>query len=265
MYAGQAFADACLQVGAGPSSVRSGAQAQKRYCVSSLPTRPPERHARLSNLGRLYTYAKGGTDAKEDFTTEALAICIRHDPTPFIEVLRAEGLVQGGIEPTAVVPYTQLSVPGVGRVDLVVRMNTANLEECWFEVKIDAPETGDQLARYMAHLSRLPSEGRPALIALARQPIRVDGPPLLTWRAVHGAARGSTTPHWQDFADWLEELRMVDSHDGPISPDELEALPLAVTLYEALSRLGARLLTPSSAVPAIRLAGRGKRARSGRE
>jgi hypothetical protein len=189
---------------------------------------------RMSNLGRLYTYAKGGTDAKEDFTTEALAICLRHDADPFIDALRAEGLLEETETPATVEPFTQLSVPGVGRVDLVVRLGGATLEECWFEVKVDAPETGDQLARYAAHVSALPAEGRPQLIVLAREPIRVEGPPLLSWKTVHAAARSSATPHWQDLADWLEEIRMVDTHAGPISPDELEALPQAISLYEKL-------------------------------
>jgi hypothetical protein len=188
----------------------------------------------VGNLGRLYTYAKGGADAKEDFTTEALAICLRHDPGPFLDALRAEGLLADDMSPTAVEPYTQLSVPGVGRVDLVVRLGGATLEECWFEVKVDAPETGDQLTRYGAHLSALPAEGRPLLIVLARDAIRADGPPLLAWRTVYAAARSSETPHWQDLADWLEELRMVDIHDGPISPEELDAFPQAVNLYEKL-------------------------------
>lgn len=191
----------------------------------------------MGNLGRLYTYAKGGADAKEDFTTEALAICVRHDPVPFLEALRTEGLLPEAVDPTTVVPYTQLSVPGVGRVDLIVRLGAGALEECWFEVKVDAPETGDQLARYAAHISALPAEGRPQLIVLAREPIRSGGPPLLPWRAVHAAARSSATPHWQDLADWLEELRMVDSHDGPISPEELEAFPQAVSLYEKLCQV----------------------------
>ncbi len=194
----------------------------------------PQDETSVGNLGRLYTYAKGGADAKEDFTTEALAICLRHDPAPFIDALRTEGLLPEAVNPTTVVPYTQLSVPGVGRVDLVVRLGGAALEECWFEVKVDAPESGDQLARYAAHVSALPAEGRPQLIVLAREPIRGDGPPLLPWGTVHAAARSSATPHWQDLADWLEELRMVDTHDGPISPDELEALPQAVSLYEKL-------------------------------
>lgn len=194
----------------------------------------PQNGATVSDLGRLYTYAKGGADAKEDFTTEALAICLRHDPAPFIDALRTEGLLLEAVDPTTVVPYTQLSVPGVGRVDLVVRLGGAALEECWFEVKVDAPESGDQLARYAAHVSALPGDGRPQLIVLAREPIRGDGPPLLPWGTVHAAARSSATPHWQDLADWLEELRMVDTHDGPISPDELEALPQAVSLYEKL-------------------------------
>lgn len=194
----------------------------------------PQDEIGMSNLGRLYSYAKGGVDAKEDFTTEALAICVRHDPAPLLDALRAEGLVADEVNPTTVEAYTQVSVPRVGRVDLVVRLGGATLEECWFEVKVDAPETGDQLTRYGAHLSALPAEGRPQLIVLARDPIRPDGPPLLAWRTVHAAARTSETPHWQDLADWLEELRMVDTHDGPISPEELEAFPQAVNLFEKL-------------------------------
>ena len=150
----------------------------------------------MSNLGRLYTYAKGGADAKEDFTTEALAICLRHDADSVHRCApcrracsKDTGRLRQRSSPSRNCPFPAW----VASTSSYVWVG-ATLEECWFEVKVDAPETGDQLARYATHVSALPAEGRPQLIVLAREPIRVDGPPLLPWKTVHAAARSSATP-----------------------------------------------------------------------
>lgn len=193
----------------------------------------------MSSLQRLFTYAKAGVEAREDFTTEALAIAIRHNPGPLVMALRTAGLVPQSYELASITPHTQYWIADVGRIDLVVRFALdEGAEEMWFEVKVDAPESGDQLDRYLAHLASVPQEFRPRLVTLAKVAIREDPTiPFVGWDAIHRAAVESGDPHWEDLADWLEELGMTDEYLAPISADELAALPSAAQLFEKVSRV----------------------------
>lgn len=191
----------------------------------------------MGNLNRLFVYSKTGVDAKEDFTTEALAIAIRHDPRPFVEAMRAGGLLPDGYLADDVTPFTQSVLPAVGRIDLVIQLARAGVVlEHWVEVKVDAPESGNQLDRYRAHLATIPADLRPTLVTLSRRPIRKDGAlAWLPWQVVYRAAVATGGPHWSDFAEWLEEIGMASTHETPLTTSEMEALGAAERLYRKLT------------------------------
>ena len=144
-----------------------------------------------SDLGRLYYYARGDgspQQAKENFTTEALAIAIGDDPSPMLAALRG---VVWGAEGSPVAPevdgidaHTQVYVPpdhGYQHsfLDLVLDLTAsrATVATVWVEVKIDAPESGKQLEKYECH--RLRRE-RTWLLTLSREPLR-EWVPCLPW------------------------------------------------------------------------------------
>jgi hypothetical protein len=78
-----------------------------------------------SNLLNLFRYARTErADSTENFTTEALAACIRYDPRLLLEVLRARSWFAGSVKDVEVTPHTQVHVPGVGYIDLVVERSS---------------------------------------------------------------------------------------------------------------------------------------------
>jgi hypothetical protein len=106
-----------------------------------------------SNLNQLFRYARSEhVDAKENFTTEALAAAIRHDPDPIVQVLRSRGWL-AEIEQAEVIPHTQVRVSGTGCIDLVLEVSDGT-RRCvfWIEVKVDAGEHGEQLANYRRYI-----------------------------------------------------------------------------------------------------------------
>jgi hypothetical protein len=140
-----------------------------------------------SLFGRLFRYARSTeTDQLENFTTEALAAAIREQPTPFLATLAEHGIPAAlPSARTSVLVTTQEAVAGVGIVDLVVRLfdGTSLRQEVWVEVKVWAPESGDQLARYRAHLLSRPDGDRCTLVTLG--PRRLDGAvPWIAWQAL---------------------------------------------------------------------------------
>ncbi len=103
----------------------------------------------MSSLGRMFAYAKADASKRlEDYTTESLALAIKTDPTPVLEVLVSHDAVEPG-PVTRVTPTTQFAIEG-GRVDLVLQIDTdgRTTQEVWFENKVRAPEGPGQLALY---------------------------------------------------------------------------------------------------------------------
>lgn len=183
----------------------------------------------MSILEGLFRYARGERGhARENFTTEALAGCIRLDPMPFVEALSQVsglGLVRGGtIDIQAVM--TQWPVPRVGAIDLVIKGNTdSGAFERWGELKVDASESGDQIRRYQQHLGALAGPDPPLLFTLGRSPLQGhEGLPHMTWQQVARAASRSTSSHWRDFVSYLEENRLAGKHEDAVTPAELISL-----------------------------------------
>lgn len=186
-----------------------------------------------SSLSRLFIYAKGSQNvARENFTTEALAAAVRHDPAPLLALLLEAGVVSAAAKLIKVL--TQKTVP-VGIIDLVLLFDAS---EVWIEVKVDAPESGNQLSNYLKHVRTTPTI---KLVTLAKDRLHPEVEPL-TWQRLRRAidATGTTSPYWRDFRTYLEEIRMADAFDEPISSAERAALGPA----HALLRKVARMLVP---------------------
>src|SRR5688572_3010995 len=111
-----------------------------------------------STFGRLFTYIRGESksDPLENFTTESLAAAIREDPSPFVELLRDRNLIPSHGDPVGVLPFTQVPVQGAGILDLVVAIDIRNPDfeaDFWIEVKVNSPESGQQLHNYGKYLA----------------------------------------------------------------------------------------------------------------
>ena len=202
---------------------------------------------RGSRLGRLYMYSKDSAAiAQENFTTEALAMAIEEDSLPMLEALcrldRARAERVGFLNASILRPATQVALPR-GRLDLVLYVVDALgriTGEVWIEVKINAPESGQQLDYYQQCAG--PSVW---LLTLAHTPPRPDMPDLdnLTWNELYQSARhGRAAPaswaagsRWRDLGTFLEEQNVADDALGPISDTEAAALEPAYKLIQKVS------------------------------
>lgn len=195
-----------------------------------------------STFGRLFTYARESkADALENFTTEALAAAIRADPGPVVQLLRGLLLLPSEGDPIDVLPSTQVGVPGAGILDLVIdiRYPTTTVE-FWIELKVMAGESGRQIDNYREHLATLPANGRPTLVTVARRPIRNPVEiPWISWQSIWRAADRAPTSstHWHDLRLFLEEIRMADEFDNPVSAREAASLGDAAGLFGKTRRL----------------------------
>ncbi len=218
-----------------------------------------------STLSRLFAYAKTSqNDARENFTTEALAAAIRDDPAPMLTVLRKAGALRAAV--TLVNVFTQKAVPTAGIVDLALVFSDSS--EVWVEVKVDAGESGDQLNNYLAYLARDFPDGK--LVTLAKYRLRGDVD-ALTWQDLRRAIAGKASPYWRDFRTYLEEIHMADAYDEPLSNAELTALDSGHSLFRKVARIlvpvaeNARSVAPALAWPSdeddvLRMGGRQFRA-----
>jgi hypothetical protein len=187
-----------------------------------------------STLSRLFEYAKVyPSEPRENFTTGALAGAIRHDPAPFLAVLGDAGL----LAPSEVVrcqPFTQVAFAGAGTIDLVLQVETlARVFELWIEVKVDAPESGDQLRSYHRYIATHEHQLSRVLAVLSKDGLDTDLPlTQLRWRDLARtiARQAAHDTVWADLADYLEEIRMTDGATFPITVREAAALEDAVSL-----------------------------------
>jgi hypothetical protein len=183
----------------------------------------------------------------EDFTTEALAIAINHDPRPFVRML--ERIPAADWAPRSSRPEFDWSTVAVaraktqqylvhrgldgGRLDLVVTMGTAEgpTATVWVEVKIEAPPTTrtssstlrDQFDVYFDH--RPYHSPRPVLLALTKYRLaRQD----VTWVAWDDLVRAVGTVSdvdrsWTDLVEFLC-TREVVIPPLPSRPDDYRVL-----------------------------------------
>jgi hypothetical protein len=188
-----------------------------------------------SNLHQLFRYARSEkVDAKENFTTEALAAAIRHDPGPMLLVLRRRGWL-GEDQQAEVLAHTQVHVPGTGFIDLVLAISSDTSRDVfWIEVKVDAGEHGEQLDNYRRYIRK---HGGIRLLTLGRD-VLSDHVAHVTWHEVRRAALAcSNSPYWADLAHFLEEIGMADDYDEALSDSEASALSHAYALLRKMTHI----------------------------
>lgn len=195
----------------------------------------------------------------EDFTTEALAIAIRHDPRPLVRALRdvTDWKPRSG-QPS--IGFTEVTnaraetqhylyregLPG-GRLDLVVTLESATgmSETFWIEVKVDAPigwnATGptriDQLDVYLKH--REVTDPKPILLTLTkRHSLRLDITGL-AWESLAGAV--GTLPNadrsWTELVGFLRAESVV----VPTLPAQLADYAPFLPVFREVNRTIKRL------------------------
>jgi hypothetical protein len=211
-----------------------------------------------STLSRLFLYAKATrAEACENFTTEAIAGAIRVSPDLFLAVLADAGLVASTAR--LVSAFTQVPLVRSGTVrylDLVIEVQEATVRrQLWLEVKVGAGESGDQLAAYREHIARWPTSPPPTLGVLGPRPL--GGLPWISWQSLWRAlASRESDPVWADIRAYLEEIKMADTYDEPITASELSSLRAAHGLTGKVARIltrfgvDARIIWPDSRWPA---------------
>jgi len=187
-----------------------------------------------SSLSRLFAYARTpASDPRENFTTEALAAATRVESRPLVVALARLGVLDPD-DVLACVPFTQVFHEGAGTIDLVLQMDTpAGAREVWIEVKVDAPESGQQLRNYRAFIDADVSLRRD-LVVLAKETLPSTVPHVaLRWRDVVKAARDTVPNHvlWSELVAYLEEIRMADRSTFPITLREASSLDDAFGLF----------------------------------
>lgn len=195
-----------------------------------------------SLFGRLYRFARSSdVDQRENFTTEALGAAIRAQPTPFFDALLEHGVIPARPKGTTVLVVTQEVVPGVGIIDLTVRVYQAGVleREVWIEAKIWAGESGDQLARYQSHLASRPDGDRCVLMIDGPRPIGTPAAPWVSWQALSESITRSGAPSalWTELCEFLREVGVADESSEPVSAREAASLLDAHSLFKKAARV----------------------------
>ncbi len=214
----------------------------------------------MSDIGRLYRRgAIPGWNPKENFTSEALAIAIDHDPAPLLDALthsvwpseapalNVSGVIDVETKPQHYLkpedPSLDLNLARIGYLDLVLKLAQVDgrSTELWVEVKIDAQESGDQLDVYAAHAHLCSPE--PRILGLSRKPQRdhtQDHTPVgwLPWKGL-AEAIGRTLPHdpwWDYLLDFLREEFIVRALIPTEPVDKDAVIHLLADVNELLAR-----------------------------
>ena len=190
----------------------------------------------MSDLGTLFRMAPTGI---ENFVSAALAIAINKDARPMISALhelnwptppdrhpfnggdfRPNAAAITGLKAAIQVPLVRATGAAAGFLDLVLAPGTVAGEsaELWVEVKVDAPETGDQLDVYAKHAES--KEPTPAVITLARGEVRPTVA-ALTWNDLSDSIDATSAPHeaWlalREFlvAEWIARPALPSSPES---------------------------------------------------
>src|SRR5687767_6719340 len=128
-----------------------------------------------STFFKLLRFGKStAVEATENFTTEALASCIRSDPRPMLRLLERASVVASADEVSEVVVRTQVSYTGAGIIDLVLQLRLPDaFQEVWMELKVLAGESGRQLDNYRRFIDAQPLTAKPGLVTVSKSPIRL--------------------------------------------------------------------------------------------
>lgn len=177
----------------------------------------------------------------ENFVTEILASSIRADRGPFLAVLRSSGVISPSLKIHNLEAQTQVDVPGAGVIDLVVYLDTGpknavEWDQVWVEVKVNSPESGNQLNNYTSYIAKQPKKSQPHLVTLAQTSLRKDIPALL-WQDLYDAVGSKCPQYWSDLKLFLEELEMADEYGKPITSNEVKSLLPAGSLFKKVARI----------------------------
>jgi hypothetical protein len=210
----------------------------------------------MSTLEHLFRYAKvsGAGDerlveSQENFTTEALAEAIRRNPQPILLALGRAGIIdEDEVHHARVTAVTQwpmpasAAAPSYGFIDLVLHLTIARPDgrghsetrrEIWFENKVNAGLSGNQLAHYRDYIEAHP-DSRRDLVLLAPEPMDSEAKPhQLRWQAIADAVRDTHKPgeHWLDLREYLQEIKMTEEWTLPVSAREAISLEDAYHLF----------------------------------
>lgn len=191
-----------------------------------------------SMFDRLFTFARTTEQSPiENFTTEALAVCIRTEPTPLIKALERRGVNLPVPRGASIMPTTQVVIPGTGIVDMIVTVvhDSIVVAEVWIEAKVWAEQSGDQLARYQTRIAAM-SDGIPrSLVVIGPRPLAgADVIPWVSWQGLRDEIARSpvTVPLWQEFSAFLEERKVADVGPDPITAREATSLTEAHSMFK---------------------------------
>jgi hypothetical protein len=193
-----------------------------------------------STLTRLFTYAKATeAEALENFTTEALAACIRDDGLPMVAALRAVRAISMDDPDPHLAPLTQVVTPGAGVIDLVLRVQSGDrLREVWTEVKVNAAQSGKQFPTYLDYLEKVDARTRPQLVHLGPKRLLHDERLVfLPWQELWHQSRRSPSKLWHELRLFLEEKNMADAYDAPVLTREAASLGDAFGLLRKAERI----------------------------
>lgn len=179
-----------------------------------------------STLGRLFMYSKDSlVSAHENFTTEAVAACIRADPQPMLAALaeladEKPSLTTRVAQATWIRVHTQVFLPNGGFLDMLLTLSNENgvIGEVWVEVKIKSPEGVGQMTGYAkaaCALTRADGVSRD-VVALSKARLHPDFP-WLDWRQLYVAASRSQNPGWRDLRSFIGSRRVCGSFMRAVS------------------------------------------------
>jgi hypothetical protein len=190
--------------------------------------------AKRSMFSALFEYGKASRARPvENFTTEALAAIARLSPGLFLGWLSAEGKIPAGSVLKRI--DTQRSEPE-GILDMVVLTESAGRGLLSvFELKVNAGETGNQLTRYRDFVAGSSSRTGPYVLGRRKLDDNCD---FLSWHSLrrHIDVAARPDPLWQEFARYLEEIRVSDRNDEPMTTEEAASLAPAFRLLGKISR-----------------------------
>jgi hypothetical protein len=85
--------------------------------------------------------------------------------------------------------------------------------DVWVEVKVDAAESGNQLAEYVRHAKQPKWSPTPLIITLGRSRIS-DKVPALKWSSILAGIESVSQPHytWLSLREFLVEEKIAYGH-----------------------------------------------------
>lgn len=174
-------------------------------------------------FSRLLEVAKSTKISKiEDYTTEILCRAIQDDLIPFQNIIEKIGILSPCEEIIKITPYTQFPI-GNGRIDLILQIETQNEEiDLLFEIKVNSPESGNQLDKYVDFVKRC--KRRTILLSIGKDVLRKDIP-VIFWQQIWDSISETKTCSvcWLELSKFLKDIFMADEFNKPISVCEVKS------------------------------------------